>query len=158
MPARRRPEDPVLARHRQASHEYHLLETFEAGVELAGTEVKALRAGLAQLREGYIRIENGEAWLVGVHIGQYAAGNRQNHDPIRRRRLLLHGREIRYLDQRARLGGFTLIPIRLYLKNNHIKCEIAVARGKKLWDKREAIAARDAQRAIERATSRALRG
>jgi SsrA-binding protein len=157
MPVRQRAGDPVLARHRQASHEYQLLETFEAGLELAGTEVKALRAGLAQLREGYVRIENGEAWLVGVHIGQYTAGNRQNHEPIRRRRLLLHKREIRYLDQRARLGGFTLIPTRLYLKGNHIKCEIAVARGKKLWDKRQAIATRDAQRAIERATARSLR-
>lgn len=155
MAVRRRGDDPVLARHRQASHEYHLLETFEAGVELAGTEVKALRAGLAQLREGYVRIENGEAWLVGVHIGQYAAGNRQNQDPVRRRRLLLHKREIRHLDQRARLGGFTLIPIRLYLRGNRIKCEVAVARGKKLWDKRQAIAARDARRDVERAAARA---
>jgi SsrA-binding protein len=157
MPVRPRSGDPVLARHRQASHEYHLFETFEAGLELAGTEVKALRAGLAQLREGYVRIENGEAWLVGVHIGQYEAGNRQNHDPIRRRRLLLHKREIRLLDQRARLGGFTLIPTRLYLRDNHIKCEVAVARGKKLWDKRQAIAARDARRDIERATRAAAR-
>jgi len=148
----------VLARHRQASHEYQLMETFEAGIELTGTEVKALRAGRAQLREGYVRVENDQAWLVQVHIGQYEMGNRQNHEPERRRRLLLHRREIRYLDAKARLGGLTLVPLRLYLKGNLVKCEIAVARGKKLWDKREDIARRDAQRDAERAGVRALRG
>jgi SsrA-binding protein len=157
MPTKRHPADPVLARNRQASHEYHLLETFEAGVELTGTEVKALRAGLAQLREGYVRVENDEAWLVQVHIGQYEMGNRQNHEPERRRRLLLHRREIRHLDARARLGGFTLVPTRLYLKGNRIKVEVAVARGKKLWDKRQALAERDARRAMQRATAQALR-
>ena len=148
----------MLARHRQASHEYQLMETFEAGIELTGTEVKALRAGRAQLREGYVRVENDQAWLVQVHIGQYEMGNRQNHEPERRRRLLLHRREIRYLDAKARLGGLTLVPLRLYLKGNLVKCEIAVARGKKLWDKREDIARRDAQRDAERAGVRALRG
>ena len=153
-----RPGDPVLARNRQASHEYHLMEYLEAGIELTGTEVKALRAGLAHLREGYVRVENGEAWLIQVHIGQYEMGNRQNHEPERRRRLLLHRREIEYLDGRVRLGGLTLIPLRLYMKNNRIKVEIAVARGKKLWDKRQAIAERDARRDVERATAHALRG
>ena len=153
-----RPGDPVLARNRQASHEYHLLEFLAAGIQLTGTEVKALRAGLAHLREGYVRVENGEAWLIQVHIGQYEMGNRQNHEPERRRRLLLHRREIEYLDGRVRLGGLTLIPLRLYLKNNRIKVEIAIARGKKLWDKRQAIAERDARRDVERATAHALRG
>jgi SsrA-binding protein len=153
-----RPGDPVLARNRQASHEYHLLEFLEAGIQLTGTEVKALRAGLAHLREGYVRVENGEAWLIQVHIGQYEMGNRQNHEPERRRRLLLHRREIEYLDGRVRMGGLTLIPLRLYLKNNRIKVEIAIARGKKLWDKRQAIAERDARRDVERATAHALRG
>jgi SsrA-binding protein len=134
------------------------MEFLEAGIELTGTEVKALRAGLAHLREGYVRVENGEAWLIQVHIGQYEMGNRQNHEPERRRRLLLHRREIEYLDGRVRLGGLTLIPLRLYLKNNRIKVEIAVARGKKLWDKRQAIAERDARRDVERATAHALRG
>ncbi len=157
MPVKPRSGDPVLARHRQASHEYHLMESFEAGIELTGTEVKALRAGLAQLREGYVRVENGEAWLIQVHIGKYEMGNRQNHEPERRRRLLLHRREIRYLDQKARLDGLTLVPTRLYLKGNRIKCEIAVARGKKLWDKRQAIAERDARRDIERATAARMR-
>jgi SsrA-binding protein len=153
-----RPGDPVLARNRQASHEYQLLEFLEAGIQLTGTEVKALRAGRAHLREGYVRVENGEAWLIQVHIGQYEMGNRQNHEPERRRRLLLHRREIEYLDGRVRLGGLTLIPLRLYLKNNRIKVEIAIARGKKLWDKRQAIAERDARRDVERATAHALRG
>ena len=153
-----RPGDPVLARNRQASHEYHLLEFLEAGIQLTGTEVKSLRAGLAHLREGYVRVENGEAWLIQVHIGQYEMGNRQNHEPERRRRLLLHRREIEYLEARVRLGGLTLIPLRLYLKNNRIKVEIAIARGKKLWDKRQAIAERDARRDVERATAHALRG
>jgi len=153
-----RPGDPVLARNRQASHEYHLLEFLEAGIQLTGTEVKALRAGLAHLREGYVRVENGEAWLIQVHIGQYEMGNRQNHEPERRRRLLLHRREIEYLDGRVRLGGLTLVPLRLYLKHNRIKVEIAIARGKKLWDKRQAIAERDARRDVERATAHALRG
>jgi len=134
------------------------MEFLEAGIQLTGTEVKALRAGLAHLREGYVRVENGEAWLIQVHIGQYEMGNRQNHEPERRRRLLLHRREIEYLDGRVRLGGLTLIPLRLYLKNNRIKVEIAVARGKKLWDKRQAIAERDARRDVERATAHALRG
>ena len=158
MTMKPRSGDQVLARHRQASHEYQLMETFEAGIELTGTEVKALRSGRAQLREGYVRVENGEAWLLQVHIGQYEMGNRQNHEPERRRRLLLHRREIRYLDAKARLGGLTLVPLRLYLRGNRVKCEVAVARGKKLWDKREAIAKRDAQRAIDRATAGALRG
>ena len=153
-----RPGDPVLARNRKASHEYQLLEFLEAGIQLTGTEVKALRAGLAHLREGYVRVEKGEAWLIQVHIGQYEMGNRQNHEPERRRRLLLHRREIEYLDGRVRLGGLTLIPLRLYLKNNRIKVEIAIARGKKLWDKRQAIAERDARRDVERATAHALRG
>ena len=134
------------------------MEFLEAGIQLTGTEVKSLRAGLAHLREGYVRVENGEAWLIQVHIGQYEMGNRQNHEPERRRRLLLHRREIEYLDGRVRLGGLTLIPLRLYLKNNRIKVEIAVARGKKLWDKRQAIAERDARRDVERATAHALRG
>ena len=158
MPPNPGPGDPVLARNRKASHEDQLLEFLEAGIQLTGTEVKALRAGLAHLREGYVRVENGEAWLIQVHIGQYEMGNRQNHEPERRRRLLLHRREIEYLDGRVRLGGLTLVPLRLYLKNNRIKVEIAVARGKKLWDKRQAIAERDARRDVERATAHALRG
>ncbi|MHB8717414.1 MAG: SsrA-binding protein SmpB [Candidatus Dormibacteria bacterium] len=147
----------MLARNRQASHEYSILETFEAGVELLGTEVKALRAGRTQLREGYVRVENGEAWLLGVNIAEYAQGNRQNHEPQRRRRLLLHRREIQYLSTKVAQQGLTMVPLRIYLRGNRIKVEFALARGKKLWDKRQAIAERDARRDAERLTARTQR-
>ena len=149
--------NPVLARNRQATHEYSILETFEAGIELTGTEVKALRDGRTQLREGYVRIENGEAWLLGVNIAEYAQGNRRNHEPQRRRRLLLHKREIEYLGSKVAQQGLTLIPLRIYLKANRIKLEFGLGKGKKLWDKRQAIAERDARRDAERVTARAQR-
>lgn len=149
--------DGVLARNRPARHEYEILETFEAGLELMGTEVKALRGGRTQLREGYVRIENGQAWLLQVHITPYEQGNVHNHVPERRRRLLMHRREIDYLGARVAQQGLTLVPMRLYLKGNRIKLEIGVARGKKLWDKRSAIAERDARRDAERVTKAALR-
>lgn len=149
--------DPVLARNKPARHEYEILETFEAGVELHGTEVKALRGGRTQLRDGYVRIENGEAWLLAVHISPYAQGNVHNHEPERRRRLLLHRREIEYLEGKVRQQGLTLVPLRLYLKRNRIKLEIGIGRGKKLWDKRRALAERDARREAERITKTAMR-
>jgi SsrA-binding protein len=149
--------DPTLARNRQASHEYEILERFEAGIELAGTEVKALRGGRTQLREGYVRIENGEAWLLAVNIAEYTQGHRRNHEPQRRRRLLLHKREIEYLGAKVAQQGLTLVPLRLYLKRNRIKLEFGLARGKKLWDKRRAIAERDARRDVERVAARAQR-
>jgi SsrA-binding protein len=148
----------MLARNRQARHEYEILETFEAGLELQGTEVKSLRGGRATLREGYVRIENGQAWLMQTHITPYAQGNRGNHEPDRRRRLLLHKREIEYLDGKVRLQGLTLVPLDLHLRNNRIKLEIGLARGKKLWDKRQAIAERDSSREAERVAARARRG
>lgn len=147
----------MLARNRQARHEYEILETFEAGIELLGTEVKSLRGGRSNLREGYVRIENGEAWLMQTHISAYEQGNRSNHEPDRRRRLLLHRREIEYLDGKVRLQGLTLVPLDLHLRNNRIKLEIGLARGKKLWDKRQAIAERDSRRDAERLTARASR-
>ena len=140
----------LLARNRQARHEYEILETFEAGIELQGTEVKSLRSGRANLREGYVRVENGEAWLLSVHISPYAEGNRANQDPLRRRRLLLHRREIEYLDGKVRQQGLTLVPLRMYVKGNRIKLAIGLARGKKLWDKRQAMAERDSKREAER--------
>ncbi len=149
--------DPTLARNRQARHEYAILETFEAGIELTGTEVKALRDGRTQLREGYVRVENGEAWLLAVNIAEYAQGHRRNHEPQRRRRLLLHRREIDYLGSKVAQQGLTLVPLRLYLKGNRIKLEFALGRGKKLWDKRQDIAERDARRDAERVTARAQR-
>lgn len=149
--------DNMLARNRQARHEYEILETFEAGIELFGTEVKSLRGGRTNLREGYVRIENGEAWLMQTHITPYEQGNRANQEPERRRRLLLHRREIEYLDGKVRLQGLTLVPLDLHLRNNRIKLEIGLARGKKLWDKRQAIAERESRRDAERATARARR-
>lgn len=149
--------DPVLARNRQASHEFSILETFEAGISLAGSEVKALRAGRTQLREGYVRIERGEAWLLSVHIGEYAQANRTGHEPARRRRLLLHRREIEYLDARVNQQGLTLVPLELHIRNNRIKLRFGLCRGKKLWDKRQAIAERDARRDAERSVAQARR-
>ena len=134
-----------------------MLETFEAGIELLGTEVKALRAGRTQLRDGYVRIEGGEAWLLQVHISPYEQGNRTNHEPDRRRRLLLHRREIEYLNGKVMQQGLTLMPLRLYLKGNRIKLEFGLGRGKKLWDKRHAIAERDARREAERIARAAMR-
>ncbi len=148
----------LLAQNRQARHEYEILETFEAGLELTGTEVKSLRTGRANLREGYVRIENGEAWLLQTHVSPYEQGNRTNHEPERRRRLLLHRREIEYLDGKVRMGGLTLVPLDLHLRNNRIKLEIGLARGKKLWDKRQAIAERDSRREADRVAARARRG
>jgi SsrA-binding protein len=150
--------DPTLARHRQAGHEYHILETHEAGIELHGTEVKALRAGRATLREGYIRVEKGEIWLYSVNIPPYEQGSHNNHDPTRRRRLLLHKREILHLEGFVQQQGLTMIPLRLYTSGNKIKLEFGVVRGKKLWDKREDIAARDAKREADRVQARAIRG
>jgi SsrA-binding protein len=149
--------DPTLARNKRATHEFSILDTFEAGVQLTGTEVKSLRAGRTQLRDGYVRIENGEAWLMQVNISAYEQGNRANPEPQRRRRLLLHRREIEYLDSKVRLQGLTIVPLRMYLARNRVKVEIGLARGKKLWDKRQDVARRDAQREMERVASRSLR-
>ncbi|MCL6508124.1 MAG: SsrA-binding protein SmpB, partial [Bryobacteraceae bacterium] len=128
----------ILCDNRSASHNYHLLERFEAGLVLTGTEVKAARAGKIQLRDSYAEVVNNEAWLVNAHISPYSHGNRENHDPLRRRKLLLHRREIDRLLGKTREKGLTLVPTRVYLKNGRIKCELALAKGKKLHDKREA--------------------
>jgi SsrA-binding protein len=149
--------DSTLARNKRATHEFSILETFEAGIELAGTEVKSLRAGRTQLRDGYVRIEGSQAWLMQVNISAYEQGNRANVEPERRRRLLLHRREIEYLDGKVRLQGLTIVPLRMYLVRNRVKIEIGLARGKKLWDKRQDVARRDAQREMERAAARSLR-
>ncbi len=141
----------VVATNRKARFEYFLLETFEAGLALQGSEIKSVRAGQVSLSEAYIRVENGrEAWLVDAHIAPYVQASRFNHDPKRPRRLLLHRREIRTLWQAVRQKGMTIVPTRLYLKDGLAKLEIALARGKKLHDKREAIAQRDAEREIRR--------
>ena len=137
--------DRVLSANRHASHDYLLLERFEAGLVLAGTEVKAAREGKVQLRDAYAAIEQGEAWLHNVHISEYSHGNRENHEPVRRRKLLLHRSEIHKLIGKTREKGLSLIPTKFYLKKGKIKCELALAKGKKLHDKREAERAKTAE-------------
>ena len=137
--------DRVLSENRQARHNYFLMDRFEAGMVLTGTEVKAAKAGKIQLVDAYASIIANEAWLVNAHISQYSHGNRENHPPVRDRKLLLHRREIDKLQGQSREKGLALIPTRIYLKKGRIKCEVAVAKGKKLHDKREADRARTAE-------------
>src|ERR1044071_9085756 len=142
MPA----EEKNIVTNRSALHEYHVLDRFEAGVALTGTEVKSVRAGAVQLKECYVSVREGEAWLFNAHISPYSHGNRENHDPVRTRKLLLHKREISRLDDATAKQGMTLVPTQLYLKNGRIKIEVGVARGKKLYDKRET----ELKRTVER--------
>jgi len=139
------PQFKVLSDNRQAGHHYVLLERYEAGLVLTGTEVKAIKAGKMQLKESYASIEKNEAWLLNAHISEYSHGNRANHAPIRNRKLLLHRSEVEKLLGKTREKGLSLVPTKVYLKGGRIKCEIAVARGKKLHDKREAERARTAE-------------
>jgi SsrA-binding protein len=140
----------VVATNRKASHEYFLLERFEAGIALQGSEIKSIRSGQISLAEAYVKLDGREAWLLDAHIAPYEQANRYNHEPRRPRRLLLHRSEIRKLWNDVRQKGVTIIPTRVYLKEGRAKIEIAVAKGKKLHDKRETIARRDAEREIER--------
>ena len=135
----------ILSDNRQAGHNYSLMERFEAGMVLTGTEVKAAKDHKIQLKDAYALVQDNEAWLLNAHISQYSHGNRENHPPIRNRKLLLHRREIDKLLGETREKGLSLIPTKIYLKNGRIKCEIAVAKGKKLHDKREAARARTAE-------------
>lgn len=141
----------IIAENRKARHDYHIEETYEAGLVLTGTEVKSLRAGKASLRDSFARVEGGEVFLHNMHISPYEKGNIYNHDPTRTRKLLLHRSEIRRLIGKTKEKGYTLIPLRLYFKGNYAKVEIALAKGKKLYDKRREIAERDARREIEKA-------
>lgn len=133
----------ILGDNRRASHDYHLMERLEAGLVLTGTEVKAARDGRIQLKDSFAEVLAGEAWLSNAHISHYSHGNRENHEPVRRRKLLLHRREIDKLFAQIREKGLTVIPTKIYLKDGRIKCELAVAKGKKLHDKREAERARE---------------
>lgn len=143
--AEKHPAIKILADNRQAGHNYFLMERFEAGLVLTGTEVKAARAGKVHLKEAFAAVRGNEAWLVNAHISEYSHGNIQNHLPVHDRKLLLHRGEIDKLLGKTREKGLALIPTKLYLKNGRIKCEIAVARGKKLHDKRETERAREAE-------------
>lgn len=135
---------------RQAYHDYTVERTIEAGISLVGTEIKSIRDSKAQLRGSYALIRQGEIWLENAHIAVYDFGNRHNHEPLRRRKLLLHRREIEQLETKVATKGLTLIPLKLYLKGGRAKVELGLCKGKKLYDKREAVAERDAKREIER--------
>lgn len=150
MAGAERPDIKPVTTNRQARHRYEILETVEAGMVLAGTEVKSLREGKCNLKEGYARIDHGEAWLVGVHIPEYTAGNRFNHEPTRTRKLLLSKRQIRRLMAQTQQLGLTLVPLRVYFKGRVAKIELGLARGKKLYDKRQAIAKREIERQMQR--------
>jgi SsrA-binding protein len=135
----------LLSDNRQAGHNYYLLERYEAGIVLSGTEVKAAKSGKIQLKDAFAEVQGNEAWLMNAHISPYSHGNRENHEPVRRRKLLMHRAEIDKLLGKTREKGLSLIPTRIYLKHGKIKCELAVARGKKLHDKRESERAREMQ-------------
>jgi SsrA-binding protein len=140
----------VVASNRKAKFEYFLLENFEAGISLQGSEIKSIRAGQISLSESYVQTDGKQAWLMNAHVAPYEQANRFNHDPLRPRRLLLHKREIRELWDAVRQKGVTIVPVKVYLKGGRAKVEIAIAKGKKLYDKRQDIAKRDQAREIER--------
>lgn len=144
----------LIAQNRRARYEYFIEESFEAGVTLTGTEVKSCRAGKVNLADAYAVIKDGEAWLMQCHINPYSHGNRANHDPMRPRKLLLHRGEIAKLDQKTSQEGRTLVPLKLYFKHGLAKVELAVARGKKSYDKRHTMAERDATRQMQRELGR----
>jgi SsrA-binding protein len=148
----------VIAQNRKARHEYTILDTYEAGLALTGTEVKSLRAGRASLVDGFASIKDGEVWLQGVHIPEYTQGTWTNHEPRRVRKLLLHREEISRLIGKIRESGLTLVPLQMYFRDGKVKIELALARGKRSYDKRQDMARRDAEREMGRVTGRRLKG
>jgi SsrA-binding protein len=144
--AERKKAERNIAENRKANHDYHLLETFEAGIALVGTEVKSIREGSANLRDSFGRIENGEIWLVGVHIGSYSNRGYADHEPMRPRKLLMHRHEIRKLIGKVNERGMTLVPVRMYFKNGRVKVAISLAKGKQEHDRRETIKRREVDR------------
>jgi SsrA-binding protein len=146
----------TLVSNRQALHDYHIVESVEAGLALQGTEVKSIRAGNANLRDAYARVHNGEVWLQNAHIAPFDQGNRWNHEPRRPRKLLLHTREIGRLASKSLESGYTLVPLRLYDRKGKLKLELALARGKKQYDKRAALAERESKREIDRVLKEAM--
>ena len=141
----------LIANNKKAYHDYFIEDTYEAGIALVGTEVKSLRMGKCSIKESFIRIENGEVFIYGMHISPYEKGNIFNKDSRRPRRLLAHKSEIRHLQQQIKLQGYTLVPLQLYFKQGRVKVELGLCKGKKLYDKRAEAAARDAKRDIDRA-------
>lgn len=146
----KKPAIKVVADNRRARHEYEIIQVIEAGVELVGTEVKSMRVGKASIQDSFARIEDGQLWLYNCHIAQYEFGNRFNHEPLRKRRLLMHKREIFKLNQQIKEKGLTLVPLKLFFKRNWVKVDLALARGKHLYDKRDAITKRDSKRQLDR--------
>jgi SsrA-binding protein len=144
----------TIVTNRRARREYFIEETFEAGIVLTGSEIKSIRAGRVNLQDSYVTIREGEAWLLNTHIAPYKQASHQNHEPKRDRKLLLHRRQIQRLLGKVQAKGYTIVPLRLYLKDNRAKVEIALARGKKLYDKRDALAKREAEREMARALRR----
>jgi SsrA-binding protein len=147
--------DRTISVNRRAHFDYEIVQQVEAGMALTGTEIKSVRLGKVNLREAYARVERGEVWVHNMHIAQYDQGNRNNHEPLRPRKLLLHHEEIEELAERTAQKGFTLIPLRLYIKKGRAKLEVGVGRGKKQYDKRDSIAEREATREIDRAVRQA---
>jgi SsrA-binding protein len=141
----------IISQNRKAYHDYYIEESYEAGIALTGTEIKSIRAGRVNLSDGFARPDDGELWLFNTHIAKYDPGSRANHEPTRPRKLLLHRRQISELTGKSAQRGYTLIPLKLYLKNGVAKVEIGLAKGKKLYDKRETMARRDADQRIDRA-------
>lgn len=152
--AKRKQAQRVLARNRKAGRDYVLEDRYEAGLALRGSEVKAARAGQVSLNEAYVAIEGGEAWLLSAHIAAYQPASQANHEPQRRRKLLLHRRELDEIAGKVRQRGWTVVPTQMYLSAGRVKLEIALARGKRQYDKRRQLAKRDAQREMERAAAR----
>lgn len=149
-PAKPKDEKRQITNNRRARHEYHIEETMEAGMVLTGTEIKSIRAGKVNLQDAYARIENGEAWVHNMYVSPYEQGNRSNVDPLRPRKLLLRRAELGRLVGKLQTSGLTLIPLSLYIRHGFAKMDLALARGKKLYDKREAIADREARREVDR--------
>lgn len=149
-------EKQVIARNKKAYHDYFVLETYEAGIELYGTEIKSIRKGRVNLKDSFCSVDDGEMFAIGMHISPYEQGNIFNRNPLRKKRLLLHKREIMKLFGQSREKGLSIVPLELYIKNGRAKLEIGLCKGKKLHDKRDVAAARDAQRTIERAMKEQL--
>ena len=148
----------VIASNRKARHDYEILDTYEAGVALVGTEVKSLRLGRASLVDAFATVDDGEVWLRGLHIPEYAMGTWTNHEPRRTRKLLLHKGEILKLIGKTHEGGLSLVPLSMYFKDGKVKFELALARGKRAYDKRQALAKRDADREMSKVAGRAMKG
>jgi SsrA-binding protein len=144
----------LVAQNKKAYHDYFIEETLEAGIALTGTEVKSVRAGRVNLRDSYAAVENGELFLVGAHISPYEQGNIYNHDPLRTRKLLVHSSELRRLYGKVQVAGYTLVPTKLYFKDGRAKIEVGLAKGKALYDKRQTLAKKEAERDMERALRR----